>query len=144
MSGKALARALLAASCLGGCKLVDQRTFEAKGATPSAAQLAQPSLPALPALTVSFAVPDADWRPSVRQAVLGAEAHNPDARFDVMVPFPTTGTPQVQQRYLSDGQRNGELVAREMQADGVPPERISLGFRGDPGAPAPDVRIYVR
>jgi hypothetical protein len=134
---------LLALACLGGCRLVDQRTF-VRTKAPSKEQLAEAALPPLPTLTVSFAVPDANWRPSVQQAVLAAEAHNPDAKYDVVVPFPTAGNQTQQEQFVKSGQDNGQLVAQELQADGVPPERITIGFRGDPGSPAAEVRLYVR
>jgi hypothetical protein len=132
------------AQLLAGCRLVDQRTFEATPSGPRAAQLNRPDLPPLPLVTIGLTVPDLDWRPAVQQAVIAAESRKPGVAFDVVTPIPTSATQSVQDLYLKNGQQDGQMVARELQSDGIPPDRIGLRFQGDPGAPPREVRIYAR
>ena len=122
---------------------MDQRTFERTASAPSAADLDKSARPPLPALTISFAVADADWRPSVAAAVLAAQAHKPDAAFDVVTPVPVNSARDVQDRFIRQGEDDSALVARELQANGVPPERITIGLRGDPGNPPRQVELFV-
>lgn len=135
---------LAALLVLGGCKLVDQRTFERTPTGPAAATLAQPDLPKLPLLTISFAIADEDWGPSVHDAVLAAESHNPNVAFAVVTPVPTSASRDVQDTFIKQGQEDATLVANELQVDGVTPDRITISLRGDPGSPPREVRIYAR
>ncbi len=129
---------------LAGCKLIDQRTFEPAAAAPTAADLARPALPPLPLLTIAFTVPDADWRPAVRDAVRAAEARKRDVVFSVVAPIPTTASRDAQDVATRQGQEDAALVAREVHLNGVPPERIAIGLRGDAGAPRREVRVYAQ
>jgi len=136
--------ALAVLALLGGCKLIDQRTFERAPTGPAAAQLARPDLPPLPLLTINPSKPDADWRTALADAVLAAGARKPDVSFEVVTPIPTSAKQPVQDDYARNGQADAQVVATALQSDGVLPERISLRFQGDPGAPAREVRLYVR
>lgn len=136
--------ALCGLLALAGCKIIDQRTFEPPAKAPGAAALAQQALPKRPLLVISFRFPDADWKPAVRQAVLDAEARKPNVAFDVATPIPTSAPLDVQDQYSKAGLADGQAVARELQNDGVPPDRISVRFQGDPGAPDREVRVYVQ
>ncbi len=136
-----LAATLLA---LAGCKLIDQRTFQRKAIAPAASQLSRPDLPALPLLIVSFAIADADWRTPLHAAVRGAEAHKPDVVFPVVTAGPTASKREAQDTYITQAQEDAALVVNELQASGVPPERIVLRMRGDPGNPPREVRIYTQ
>lgn len=140
----ALPAALLAAFALGGCRLVDQRTFQSDAAGPRGAQLARASLPPLPLAVIGFTVPDLDWRPAVRAAVQAAESRKPGVAFDVVAPIPTGVGQDAQDAAVAVAQADAQLVARELQSDGVPPERITLRLQGDPGAPGREVRLYAR
>jgi hypothetical protein len=129
---------------LAGCKLVDQRTFEPTPTAPTAASLKRPDLPRLPLLTISFAIPDADWQPSVHEAVHTAEDHKPGVRFAVVTPVPTSASREVQDTFTKQGRDDATMVAEEIEASGVPPERITIGLRGDSGSPARQVQIYAQ
>ena len=124
------------------CKLADQRTFERRTTAPALAVLARPDLPKLPVLTVGFAIADADWRPAVHEAVRAAQAHKPDVAFEVATPVPVSASRDQQDTFTKQGQADATVVAREIAASGVPPERITIGLRGDPGSPRREVRIY--
>ncbi len=129
---------------LAGCKLVDQRTFERTGTAPAATDLSRADLPKLPLLTIAFTIPDADWRPSVRDAVQAAEARKRDVAFSVVTPIPTTASRDAQDVFIKQGQQDATAVAQELHLNGIPPERITIGFRGDAGAPAREVRVYAQ
>ncbi len=138
----ARAAALLALLLLGGCKLIDQRTFETTPTAPAAAQLNRPGLPPLPLLTMNPANPNTDWQTPLGEAVLAAEARKPDVRFNVVTPIPTSATQAVQNTYAKNGQADAQAVAWQLQADGIAPDHISIRFQGDPGAPPREVRLY--
>ncbi len=129
---------------LAGCKLVDQRTFERATTTPAAADLSRAALPKLPLLTIAFTIPDADWRPSVRDAVRAAEARKRDVTFSVVTPIPTTASRDAQDVFIKQGQEDATAVAQELHLNGIPAERITVGFRGDAGKPAREVRVYAQ
>jgi len=133
-----------AALALGGCRLIDQRTFERTPTAPTAAQLARPDLPGKPVATVDFADPNADWRPAVHEAVRAAEAHTPNVRIILVTPVPTAQPRQKQDQFVRQGQQDAAMVAQEVQAAGVPPERITLMLRGDAGSPRRQVAIFAR
>ncbi len=135
---------LLALSLLGGCRLIDQRTFETAPRGPAAAQLAHTELPPLPLLAFDPSNPASDWQPAVADAVLAAEARKPQVAFDVVTPIPTSASQKIQDLYARNGQTDAQAVATALQAAGVPPDRISIRFQGDPGAPGREVRLYAR
>lgn len=95
-------------------------------------------------LTISFAIADADWRPAVADAVQAAEAHKPDVTFEVVAPVPVNAARDVQDRFVRQGNQDAALVARELQANGIQPERIAIALRGDPGNPPRQVQIFAR
>ncbi len=123
----------------GGCRMIDQRTFEPPPQLPSQAALALPVLPAAPAARLRPADPGSGWR----AALDAAAAHNPAAHFDLMTPIPTAESRAVQDRFARDGVADAETVAAALRADGVAAARITLGYVGDPGKPAREVRLYL-
>lgn len=129
---------------LAGCRLVDQRTFEPAPAAPSAATLKQSDLPKLPLLTIPFAIRDANWRPALRDAVQAAEAHKPGLTFAIVTPVPVSASREVQDNFTKQGREDALMVADELQVSGIPPPRIAIGLRGDPGSPPRQVQIYAR
>ena len=106
--------------------------------------MSRPDLPALPLLVVSFVVPDADWQTPIHAAVLGAEAHQPGVVFAVVAAIPTSQSREAQDAYVKQARLDAAAVANELQASGVPPDRIVLRMRGDPGNPPREVRIYTQ
>jgi hypothetical protein len=135
---------LAAMLALGGCRLIDQRTFERTPETPNAAALAHPVLPPLPAARLRPADPSADWRTVLDDAVLRATAHNPDARFELLTPVPTSASRDEQDRFAREGAQDAQTVAAALQEDRVDPSRITIGYVGDPGHPVREVRLYIR
>ncbi len=136
--------ALLAALLVpGGCKMIDQRTFERTPPAPSQAALNRPVLPPLPVARLQPASPGSGWRAQLDAAVQQALAHDPNAHFDVMTPIPTAATRTVQDGYERSGTLDAQTVAAALQQDGVDPAHITVGFQGDGGKPAREVRLYV-
>ena len=136
-----LLRVLPLAVLLGGCTLIDQRTFNPDAGTPpvvAAAPAAPAAAPAGPPalLTVRFDRPVAIEGP-VRQAVALARARKPDAAFDVVSVVPDAGA-------VEAGGAEAARVARLITAQGVPAARVTLQVRLDPAAVARDVRVFVR
>jgi hypothetical protein len=116
------------AALLGGCTipgfhLIDQRTFEAT-TPPSAADIARAKLPA--------------------EAIGSVQTRKPDVAFDVVSPVPIKASQADQDRFTAQGKQDAQDIATAIAEDGVAPDHIFLGFRGDPGAPPREVRVYVR
>ena len=128
---------------LGGCTLIDQRTFRRTSAPDPAASAPRP-LPALPLIVIRFDRPDDDYRPALETAVQDAQVRNPAVSFDVLTPIPTKATPEVQRTYIAQGSEDAKTVGRNLQEIGVDADRVHLGFRGDDGSPPREVRVYVR
>ncbi len=73
-----------------------------------------------------------------------AQAHNAEAVFEVLTPIPTSANAEQQAAYARQGAEDAREVARAVAADAVDPDRVHMGYRGDPGTPVREVRIYVR
>jgi len=135
--------ALLLSGCAPPLKLIDQRTFW-PAQTPTAGDLARGTLPKTPLVEIRFDDLDADFRPALADAVAAAQSRKADVEFDVLVPIPTTAPQEEQDRFTSQGQADAQEVASALAADGVLPDRVHIGFRGDPGSPPREVLVYVR
>ncbi len=136
---------LCPAVALGGCTLIDQRTFERAGRAPDQASLARAgSLPPLPLLTIRFDNPDIDIQPVVTQAAEAVLTRKADADYDVVTPIPTNATPAVQQTFATLGQQDSAAVVQALGYAGVSLDRVHVGYRGDPGSPAREVDVFVR
>ncbi len=139
---------LLLPLLLAGCfppdfKLIDQQTFE-RAPKPGATDIARAALPALPLAVIRFDQPDQDYTQALADAVDAATSRRPDVAFDVLTPVPTAAAPDVQARYTSQGAAVAQDVANALAADGVAPDHVHIGYRGDPGSPPREVRVYVR
>jgi hypothetical protein len=128
---------------LGGCTLIDQRTFRRTSAPDPATAAARP-LPALPLIVIRFDHPDDDYGPALTTAVQDAQVRNPAADFDVLTPIPTKASPDVQKQFIAQGSEDASVIGRALQAIGVDADRVHLGFRGDDGSPPREVRVYAR
>ncbi|HET9018313.1 MAG TPA: hypothetical protein VFN46_01940, partial [Acetobacteraceae bacterium] len=125
-------------------KLVDQRTFAPSPQTPGEAALSRSLLPADPAARLRPADPAPDWRATLDAVAQQALARDPGAQFEVMAPIPTAQSRAVQDQFARDGLADAQTVAAALRADGIAPARISIGYVGDAGKPAREVRLYVR
>jgi hypothetical protein len=141
--------AILVVPMLGGCRLVDQTTFDPAlrarvfaPPKPAPVAAAAPSGPP-PLLTIRFDQP-VSYADQLRVAVGDAVRRKPDVEFNVVTVVPDAGGVDAQiaavQRYGGDARR----VAADIQADGVDPGQIGLGARAEPGASGHEVRVYVR
>jgi hypothetical protein len=142
----ALAALLLIPAVLapvGGCTLVDQRTFQAEAPAPGAEELARAQAAARPLVSVRLDQ-ETPWRPALAEAVQAAQQRRPGAAFDVMALVPTQAAPAEQDRRVAQAAGDARTVAEAMGAAGVPAEQVRLGLRGDPGTPAREVRVFQR
>lgn len=128
---------------LGGCKLIDQRTFERTPPAPSAAAVNAPPLPPLPTLTIQPDRLGSDWRARLDSAVRMAMAHNPHSHFDVLTPIPTSASRKIQDGFERAGAIDAQTVATALQEDRVDASQITIGYQGDAGKPTREVRLYV-
>jgi len=133
---------------LTGCwapdwKLIDQRTFW-PASTPGKTDVARANLPKTPLLVIGFDDLDADYKSALAEAMVAAQARKPDVEFDVLTPIPTTADQAEQDRFARQGEADAQAVAAVLIDDGVLPDRVHIGFRGDPGSPPREVRVYVR
>lgn len=100
-------------------------------------------MPALPLITIRFATAELD-KAAIRDAVDLARARRPDARFDVITPLSLATSRDAQAEALRQGRADAELVANALAEAGAARDHIEIGARADPGAPAREVRVYVR
>ena len=124
---------------VGGCTLIDQRTFDPHASEapviPPAPPAAPGPPPGPPALVV-IAPGVTDYRASLADAVRAARARKADVVFNVVevqaadaaVPMGTAGVE----------------VARAITAAGVPAQRVRLVARPEASARVGEVRVYVQ
>lgn len=133
---------------LAGCKLVDQRTFDASvNHRPVAhAMPGPPGPPPIPPLAaVRFAEPPETWQPALTDIVRQALAAKPEALFQVQTLVPATGTPQAQAAALAEaGRGNGRLVAETIVAAGASSGQVEMTAMSDGSVTQPEVRVTVK
>lgn len=129
---------------LGGCTLIDQRTFAGAAVAPDPASIARSAaLPPLPFLRIRIDG-QADFQASLQAAVDAAQSRKRNVEFDVLAPLPTTATREVQDIYAANGAADTAAVASGLGYAGVDEDRIHVGYRNDAGAPAREVLVFVR
>lgn len=128
---------------LGGCTLIDQRSFERTPQAPAADAATTAALPALALLTIRFG-DNQDWRPALRQAVEAAQSRKPDVAFQVAATVAMGATPARQDQMLRQGAADATEIANGLLALGVDPKNVHVAVRGDAGNPPREVRIYVK
>lgn len=134
---------LLALPALGGCRMIDQRSFERTPPAPDPTALARPVPAPLPTARLRLDDPGTQWQTTLGDAVQQAIDHNPDAAFDLLTPIPTAASRAEQDRFAAQGVADAQTVAAALQQDGVDAARITLGYQGDAGKPVREVRVYV-
>ncbi len=151
-SGAGPARALLVLAVLavasGGCKLVDQRTFDARADRKPVPHVppAPPGRPPPPPLAlVRFNTGPEDWQPGLSAIVRQALARKPLALFRVETVVPARGTPQAQAVVLADAARQrGRVVADTIVAAGASTAQVEMTASSDAAVTQPEVRVTVR
>lgn len=135
---------------LAGCKLVDQRTFDANAGRPpvlptAPTALAQPdrTLGGMPPLvTVRFGQ-DTAYEATVAQATRAALHQKPDARFTVLTAVPP-GTADAEVAAATTVGPAATHLAQVIERQGVPPSRVALEARPEANLAAVELRVYVR
>ncbi len=141
-----LAPPLLALVLLPGCRLVDQRSFDAaagRAPTPYAAPVVAAPPPAPPLLSIRYDTPAPDYAAALRVVVREALARKPDVLFEVVTLVPATGTPAQQVGAAQAANGSGREVAQAIVGDGADVGQIEMAARADPAITAREVRIYV-
>lgn len=128
---------------LGGCTLIDQRTFERTPQAPAADAAAQAARPARALLTIRFG-DEEDWHPALQQAVEAAQSRKPDVAFEVAATVAIGATPTKQSQMLRQGTADATEIANGLLALGVDPEKVHVAVRGDAGNPPREVKVYVK
>ena len=152
-SGAALALGLLLASgsLLGGCKLIDQRTFDSQAGrkpvahAPKVVSVAPPPIP--PLLVIQTREAPEDWQKRLAASVHEALARKPNVLFTVQsVTRPAAGQdPDAQAaalRAVIDSE--GRAVAQAIAADGASALQVEMSGLADPAASGAGVRVLVR
>jgi len=137
-------RLSLAALLLGGCTLIDQRTFSPTPPAPTATEIARAKAPVLPLVSIRMDQPGQNNRAVLADAVQAAQARKLDVTFDVFAMVPSQAPPAEQDRRAAEATNDARAIATELEAVGVMRDRLRLGLRGDPGTPPREVCIYVR
>ncbi len=131
---------LLAACLLGGCTLVDQRTFEIHRSAPAEAALSAPA--ARHPLAISDGA--SGWPARLAATARDAATRDPALRFDLVAPVSLVGSETTRAAFRARQLRRLQQAATALAAAGIDPGRIRLGLRGDPGGSAPVVELYAR
>lgn len=121
---------------LGGCKLVDQRTFDPNAGRPPVPHVPHHPgpKPIAPFLVVRAGTPEAEWRPVVTHAAQVALARKPGVLFVLTGLAPDHATPADQVRALGAVASGDErAVADAIIAAGAPPLQVQMQVRTDPG-----------
>ncbi len=95
-------------------------------------------------MIIRFDQLDNDYAPALADAVEAARARKSDVEFDVVTPIPTAAPQEEQDRFARQGAEDAQAVVNALGLDGVTPDRVHLGYQGDPGSPPREVLVYVR
>lgn len=145
-----LVRIMLACLVLGGCELIDQRTFDSAVGRPPVPHVEPvrqgPAVPASPPLAlVRFQAAPETWQPGLTDIVRLALSRKPLALFRVQTLVPETGTPDAQTRLLADaGGSGGRQVAETIIAAGASSSQVEMSAMTDASVTTPEVRVYVK
>lgn len=138
---------LCAAAAIGGCKLVDQRTFDRTAdkppvprAPPAAAVPAGPT----PLVTIRFPADPSDWQGVVRTAVGLARSRKPNVLFRVESLAAPGADPAATAAALSRAAGDARAVADTIVAAGADRGEVELTATTDPGLRGEEIRIFVR
>ena len=137
---------LLAPLALLGCRLVDQRTFDAAAGRPPVPPkppVVAAVAPVPPLLTIRYDVPSPDYANALRVVVREALARKPDVLFEVVTLVPATGTPAQQVAAAEAANPSGRDVAQAILGDGADVGQLELAARADPAVTVREVRVYV-
>jgi hypothetical protein len=135
---------LLLVAGLGGCTLVDQRTFNAEAGKPPVVP-PPPGPPAQkPLITIDFSGVRPDYAEALRQAVEQAVSRKPSVAFEVATVVPNKGTPAEQVAAATGLTPDARDVARAINADGVNDDKIKLTARAVAGVDSRQVQVFVQ
>jgi len=131
-----------------GCRLVDQRTFEAQVVPPPQSALqalaAGNQHPTRPLVSIPLGDLDGQWQLPLIEAERAAQARKPTVQFDVITlraTDPALDADPVTAKSLDSA---AQAVANALLADEIPADHVHLGSRGDAGRPPPEVLVFVR
>lgn len=149
LPGPPASRAVLLALVLGGCALVDQRTFDPQAGTPPVvpkppAAAAQPdrALDGMAAFVTIRLGQDTGYDAAVAKATAAALARKRDARFTVLTAVPP-GTTDTEATAVAEVAPEAARIASVIERHGVPASRVQLQARAEPNLTARELRIYV-
>ncbi len=142
MSRRALFGSALVLACsLGGCTLIDQRTF-APRARPAAAA---PPLPAdLALVSIRLGTRRAAYAGPLAQAVRAALAKKPGAAFLIEIAVADAGDPAAAAAAAAAARGQARAVMAVIARQGVAPGRMRLFARGRAGNAPGEIRVHVR
>lgn len=135
-----LAGLVLLGPVLGGCALIDQRTFGAPPPPPkrvlpgtvAPAAAALPIDPRTPLVRITYATPDPVYRPMLDYAVRAALARRPNVVFDVMALSPPA-KPPAKPPAAKDGKAN---MAQAKNAQPVAAPKVEVPAPAASAGPA--------
>lgn len=126
---------------LGGCTLIDQRTFNHRAGM---GPVVPPGPgPAPPLISINFSKPDPVYEAPLRHAVEEALARKPTIVFDVTIVVPATGTTAEQADAAASIRADAADVARIVADAGVDQDRIHLLAQAQSGIVGRLVQVYV-
>ncbi|OUI98761.1 hypothetical protein [Acetobacter cibinongensis] len=132
---------------LGGCKLVDQKTFN-----PQAGKAPQPYIPPAPVVApipplieLIGGTPAHEWEGPVDQMTRKALARKPAILFVVKCLVPASGNSELDQLTLVQlVQGDGQAVAQAITHAGAPLQQVEITAMPDSTVTKPLIRVYVQ
>ncbi|NHN86120.1 hypothetical protein GOB93_15935 [Acetobacter musti] len=137
-----------AVALLGGCDLLDQRTFNPRASRPPKVYIPPPPPgppPVPPLIEVIAGTPPAEWTKPLQSVVRQALVRKPNILFQVRALAPPGADADAIQKILArlvavDGQE----VAGAIIAAGAAPEQVEMTAMPDSGVAGPRIRVYVK
>lgn len=133
---------------LGGCQLIDQRTFDSQAGKPPVpyeAPTAATEAPPAPFLSIPDGTPEAEYGPVVEHATHVALQHKKNVLFIVQAlapPQPSLAAQQELLHRLAHGTLNA--VAQHIAQAGAQPLQIELHTLTDPTQHTSTIRVDLR
>lgn len=144
-----LRRSFLTGSLLlvGGCTLMDQRTFNPNASRPPHPYIppAPPPKPPVPPLIEIIAgTPESEWKTPLERSVRKALALKPDILFRVQALLPPGASPDAEAAALAKlTSEDGKNVISAIIGSGAKPAQVEIAAMTLSGLATPRIRVYV-
>jgi len=131
---------------MGGCKLIDQRTFDPTASRPPKPYIppAAPVKPVPALVTIQAGTQQSVWQETLAHAVKSALARKSTVIFTVTSIVPGAATPQAQRLEMAAlVSGDAKAVATAIVADGAQPSQVEITAITDSSVTSGVIKVYV-